>query len=368
MNRNKYTSHILVFILVSSLISCKKEEETSPSEDNNGQRKTTPYVLEIPKGFPSLDVDLTQEGVQLGRMLFYDPILSKDSSLACAGCHLQQFGFIDEGKKFSLGVDQAEGTRNSMPLFNLVYHSSFFWDGRSSSLEEQALDPVPNPIEMNLSWDEAEIRLNRHPTYPGLFKQAFGTKAITRELVSEAIAQFETILISGNSRYDKAIQGELFLTDAESNGLEIFNTEPRTKPSDKPGGDCFHCHSPGNNLFMDGLFRNNGLDSELTDLGRGAITNQSEDNGKFKTPSLRNVEYTAPYMHDGRFETLEEVIEFYDHGIQINSPNIDPTMTKNGGIGSGLQLTEQEKKDLIAFLKALSDPDFIKNEAFSNPF
>lgn len=346
---------ILLLSLVFFLTSCKKSEETTPKEE---PYIPTPYNLVIPEGFPEMIIPdnnkLTEEGVALGRMLFYDPILSADNSQSCASCHNPEFSFTDNGRKFSKGIDGIEGTRNSPSVINIGWMPLLFWDGRATTIEEQALEPIPNPIEMHQKWTDATNKLNSHPKYPELFYQAFGSRTIDSMMVVKAIAQFERTLISSNSKWDRYLRGEVVLNQAESQGFEIFFTEK---------GDCFHCH--GTILFTDNKFHNNGMDSIITDKGLYQITNNPNDIGKFKSPSLRNIAYTAPYMHDGRFETLEEVIDFYSEGI-VWSPTIDPLMKKvNQG---GLFLTQQEKNSLIAFIKTLSDTTFINNPEYSNPF
>lgn len=337
----------------------------------------TYVTLQQPQFFPPLEMpagnQLTEEGIRLGRRLFYDPILSGDNTLACAGCHGQAAGFSDS-KRFSIGIDRLEGTRNSMALFNLAYPSSFFWDGRSATLEQQILEPVPNPVEMHEEWPNAVLELQSHDEYPELFFYAFGDSAITKELTAKAIAQFLRTILSSDSRYDKHLRGELLgttqeWTESEERGREIFNTE---FGNPNGGGDCFHCH--GNILFQivdpSLQFRNNALQEAATlqdfaDKGRGAVTGNVQDNGKFKVPSLRNVEFTAPYMHDGRFSTLEEVVDFYSDGLQA-SPNVDPLM--KGAQTGGVHLTQQQKDDLLSFLKALSDPSLLTRAEYASPF
>ncbi|MFN4122146.1 MAG: cytochrome-c peroxidase [Flavobacteriales bacterium] len=316
--------------------------------------------MEIPQGFPQMvipaDNPMTVEGVELGRRLFFDKILSKNFTQSCASCHNNEFGFTDHGNRVSVGVEGIAGTRNSMTIANLGFNRRFFWDGRAMSLEEQALDPVPNPIEMNLPWLEAMQRLNTNTTYKQLFKKAFNTDFIDSLHVAKALAQFMRTMISSNSKFDKRMRFESNFTASEANGFVIFNTEK---------GDCFHCHNiDGGRLFTDNLPRNNGLDAVFTDLGVGAITGNPNDNGKFITPTLRNIALTAPYMHDGRFQTLEEVIEHYNNGGQP-SATIDPLM-KN--VGEGLNLSAQDKADLVAFLKTLTDTSFINNPKFRSPF
>lgn len=325
----------------------------------------TPIPLETPQLFeanilnPVIPIDNPQtiEGIALGKKLFFDPILSSNNTQACANCHAPENAFTDNDR-FSDGVDGVFGNRNSMPLFNLAwnYDEKFFWDGSSFSLEHQALVPVTDPIEMKSTWQQVEQKLQNHLEYPNLFNAAFGTSTIDSTLVTKAIAQFERTLISSNSKFDKFLLGEAILTPEEQNGFNVFMDEAK--------GDCFHCHgSDKNPLWTDNIFHNNGLDETFTDLGLGLVTGDPADNGKFKSPSLRNLQFTAPYMHDGRFETLEDVINHYSEGLK-NSSTIDPLMKKvaQGGIG----LTTQDKADLKAFLLSLSDNEFINNPAFIN--
>lgn len=322
-----------------------------------------PYKLEIPTFFankliaPIIPVDnpLTKEGVALGKKLFFDKILSGNEAQSCASCHQPQNAFSDN-QQFSLGIDKKLGTKNAMPLFNLAWNFDelFNWDGKEFSLENQAFEPVTNPIEMHESWINVVQKLENHPEYPALFLRAFGSSNIDSTLVTKAIAQFERTLISGNSKFDKYLLGEASLTTEEENGFNIFMNEAK--------GDCFHCHGSNNNpLWTDNKFHNNGLDTNFKDLGLGAVTGDPNDNGKFKSPSIRNLAYTAPYMHDGRFATLEEVINHYSEGLQRSS-TIDPLMKKvnQGGVG----LSPKEKADLKAFLLTLSDPSFLNNPSF----
>ena len=318
--------------------------------DSNYVYQPTPYIINTPYGFPDMiippDNPLTTEGVELGEILFNDPILSADNSLSCAGCHMQNNSFTNT-TQYSTGIDNIEGFRNASALINLGWNTSFNWDGSINTLEEQAFEPVTNPIEMHDTWANVENKLNNDTTYLNLFKKAFNINYIDSNHVVKAIAQYERTLISVNSKYDKWIRQETQLTPSELNGYVIFNSEK---------GDCFHCH--GTEMFMDNLFHNNGLDSEnFSDLGLFNITENPLDIAKFKTPTLRNIEFSAPYMHDGRFSTLEEVVEHYNSGGNYSS-TVDPLMKK---IGVGLQLTNSEKQDLINFLKALSDYDFINN-------
>lgn len=366
----RYKTYIYILLIVGLVFSCKKDfliihgcteksalNYNSLATFNDGScqfdtiYQTTPYEIPTPFGFPTMkipeDNPTTLEGIALGEKLFNDPILSADNTLSCADCHLQSSSFSDPNQ-YSLGIDGIAGTRNASAIINVGWSNLFFWDGRVNSLEEQALEPINNPIEMHNNWSNVELEINANEEYVLLFKKAFNISYIDSIYIVKAIAQFERTMISANSKYDQFLKQEVQLTASELNGYAIFNSEK---------GDCFHCH--GTEMFVDNLFHNNGLDSEpFSDLGLGAITNLAMDNGKFKTPTLRNIEFTAPYMHDGRFATLEEVIDHYNSGGEYSS-TVDPLMKK---LGVGLQLTNQEKEDLIAFLKTLSDPNFISNE------
>ncbi len=350
-----------ILVIATLFVSC----------DENGIEGYTPYSptlqpLNIPQIFSDnilppiipLDNPQTVEGVALGRKLFFDTILSANNSQACASCHSPENAFTDSDR-FSEGIDGIQGNRNSMPIFNLAwnYDDNFFWDGRSFGLEKQALEPVENPIEMHNTWKEAIISLQNDGEYPNLFFDAFGTQTIDSILVTKAIAQFERTLISANSRFDKHLLNQITLTPSELNGFNVFMDESK--------GDCFHCHGNANNpLWTDNDFHNNGLDATFLDIGLGKFTGNPADNGKFKSPSLRNLKFTAPYMHDGRFATIDDVINHYSEGL-VNSSTIDPLMKAvNDG---GVQLSASDKTDLKAFLLSLSDDEFITNPAFQNP-
>ncbi len=359
MNRISHIVLISAWFLL--LLSCaKKEEVTEPIPPTNVS--PTPYELNVPQGFPApfipSDNPLTVEGISLGRKLFFDPILSADGTQACVSCHQPNLSFTDSNQ-FSQGITGALGSRNSMPIFNLAWNvnNKFFWDGRTHGLETQALAPVTNPLEMNNTWANAISSLQNHADYPALFEAAFGTNIIYSNLVTKALAQFERTLISSNARFDRYLRGEIALTASEINGFDVFMDETR--------GDCFHCHGNAANPFWtDFIFHNNGLDATFTDNGLGNATGDPNDNGKFKTPSLRNLAYSAPYMHDGRFATIDDVINHYSEGL-VWSSTIDPLMKKVGQ--GGVQLTPQDKADLKAFLLSLSDPDFINNPDFQAP-
>jgi cytochrome c peroxidase len=350
---------LLSFLGLFLLFSCSNESVSIGITDY----QPTPAPLEIPELFSALILDpiiptdnpQTVEGVALGKQLFFDPILSADGTKSCASCHAPRSAFTDN-LTTSVGIDGIAGSRNAMPLFNLAwnYDNQFNWDGSELGLENQAEEPVVNPIELHSNWDDVVQRLQNHENYPELFRLAFNTSTITKELTTKAIAQFERTLISANSKFDRYSLGLETLTPQELNGLDVFLREDK--------GDCFHCHgNPNNPLWTDNDFHNNGLDGVFTDLGLGAITGDPNDNAKFKTPSLRNLAYTSPYMHDGRFSTLDEVIDFYSEGLQRSS-TIDPLMKNidNGGV----QLSDEDKADLKAFLLSLSDASFVNNSNF----
>ena len=337
----------------------------SCTNDDDSGYEPTAKPLDIPQLFsdniiaPVIPTDNPQtiEGIALGKRLFFDKILSENGTQACANCHSPQNGFTDNTAT-SDGIDGVFGTRNSMPLFNLAwnYGERFNWDGKALSLERQAIEPIENPIELHSNWPNVVDRLQNHSDYPELYRLAFKTSTITKELTTKAIAQFERTLISANSKFDKYSLGQATLSPQELNGLDVFLREDK--------GDCFHCHgNPNNPLWTDNIFHNNGLDATFLDLGLGAVTGDPNDNGKFKSPSLRNLLFTAPYMHDGRFTTIDEVINHYSEGLQSSS-TIDPLMKKIDE--GGVQLSDSDKADLKAFLLSLSDPSFINNPAFQN--
>jgi cytochrome c peroxidase len=329
---------------------------------------TTPFALAVPQGFPPPPIPednlLTVEGVLLGRRLFYDPVLSRDSTQSCASCHNTGFGMTDHGLKYSVGITGAVGDRNSMPLHNLAYHTAFFWDGRSPSLRDLTLLPIQDPREMDHTIEAVLASLNANPVYRDLFWKAFGVRNITAEEVGLAMEQFLLTIMSGSSKFDRFVRGLESLSAEEQLGLQLFNGEANPNAPTR-GADCFHCH--GGTLFTNHKFMNNGLNEVHDDPGLGGVTGNANDVGKFKVPSLRNIAYTAPYMHDGRFQTLMQVVEFYNSGTHTNSPNIDPSMgdiIRAGGLGLNLQ----ERMALVAFLNTLTDTSIESDTLFQNPF
>ncbi len=351
---------ILFFSLILFAASCKKDQIIQEPVGST----TTPLAFPQPDNFPKvnlpMDNPLTVEGVSLGRHLFFDERLSGDNTQACASCHLQENNFADP-RQFSIGIDGSVGDRNAMPIMNLAWQDFFFWNGRSTSLEIQALEPVENPIEMKTTWPEVIEKLEADPRYVQMFEEAFGPGPITKENAAKAIAQYERTLVSSNSKFDKWQRGEASFTQLEEDGYELFNSEE---------GDCFHCHGDANtgNLFGafgDLQFSNNGLDSVLKPMtGYEVVTGDTNDRAKFKVPSLRNIEYSFPYMHDGRFNTLQEVIEHYNMGGHLTY-TLDPNM-KAAGVGRNW--TQYEKDALIAFMKTLSDEQFLTDTTFTNPW
>ncbi len=318
----------------------------------------TPYALEEPKGFVRMiipeDNPFTAEGIELGRMLFFDPLLSADSSISCASCHLPHLAFSD-GKVVSTGVHGRQGRRNSPSLANVgYYYKGLFWDGRVMTLEAQSLHPVQDTLEMANNWPEVENRLQAHPHYPAMFRKAFGirhAREINSNLVGKALAQFQRTLISADSKFDRKMRGEATFTAQEQRGWTIFfDASVAVPPS-----ECGHCHIDP--LFTTLEFANNGIDSvraleNFPDQGRGAISGNRYELGAFRVPTLRNIALTAPYMHDGRFATLEEVIDHYASGGHY-ADNLNPNIMP-------LRLGAQDKADLIAFLLTLTDTAFVQ--------
>jgi cytochrome c peroxidase len=317
-----------------------------------------PYTLPVPSNFPApilpADNPLTVEGIALGRKLFYEELLSGDNTQSCASCHDQAFGFSDHGQQFSTGIDGVQGSTNAIALMNLAWMQAFAWNGREERLDSQALAEIEGVIEMHEDLSNAAAELQATPDYPEAFDAAFDESTITGDAILQALAQFGYTLISANSDYDKFTRGEPNqFSQAAFRGMEVFFSDR---------GECYRCHAP--DLLTDYGYHNNGLDSTFTpaNYGRANITGLPWDIGKYKTPGLRNVEVSAPYMHDGRFATLEEVVEHYNSGIRISS-TLDPQIVKPGG----LFLTNQEKSDLVVFLRSLTDQEFLADTLYSDP-
>lgn len=346
--------HHIIFCFVTILFANCKIDPLLPTTDGHQHAH---FDLNIPAGLPPMpipaDNPLSVEGIALGRKLFYDNILSGNSTMNCGSCHQLRNYFADSNLALSVGIDGIAGTRNSMPLFNIGYSKTFFWDGGAPNLESQVLGPITNPVEMHATMTDVILKIQNHPQYPTLFKNAFGTDIISSKLIFFAIAQFERTMISANSKFDKWKRGETALTAQEQRGMDIYTDELK--------GDCTHCHSLGS-TFTDFEFRNTGLDSIPGDKGRGLITMIADDDGKFKTPTLRNIDVTAPYMHDGRFATLRQCIEHYNKNFHY-SKNLAPELK----IAVKNRMTENDIDDLIAFLGTLTDTEFINNKNLDAP-
>ena len=319
---------------------------------DNAPHLGTPFAFAVPAGFPQpelpADNPLTEEGVELGRRLFGDRRLSARDTQSCATCHRAEQAFSD-GRALSIGADGKAGARSSMPLFNLAWSPSYAWDGAKPRLRDQALAALTSEVEMHGEPKEVEAKLGRDPRVRADFAAAFGTPEVTVERIGQALEQFMLTLVAADSKFDRALRGEAELNADEKKGFELFSTE-YDPARGKRGADCFHCH--GGLLFTDFGFRDNGLGATQGDSARAGVTGRVTDAGKFKTPSLRKVAVTGPYMHDGRLGTLEQVVAHYDHGVS-RTATLDPNLAKHPN--AGLQLTTDEQRALVAFLHTLTD-------------
>jgi cytochrome c peroxidase len=309
----------------------------------------TPIYFEVSQGWPKPHYDfknnpVSEEGFQLGRKLFYDPILSRDNTISCASCHLQATGFTHVDHELSHGVDGKIGTRNSLALMNLAWSKDFMWDGGVNHLEVQPLNPITSPLEMDETLEHVVQKLQQTQDYPGLFERAFGSSKITGQSTLKALSQFVVMLKSSNSKYDKVTRKETSFNEQEQKGYELFKQH------------CASCHQEP--LFTSDQFENNGLavDPTLNDIGRMKITGRKEDSLRFKVPTLRNIQFTFPYMHDGRFKTLTEVIKHY------NSLSRNKLLTKE--LAKPMNLTDNNRVDIVAFLKTLTDNEFLFNPKY----
>lgn len=379
---------ILTLLGGLSLGACNVDDNGDDGgDDDGGSGPTTAYDFDLSPQFGDIDEAFdttpddnptTVEGAELGRYLFYDVRLSKNNTIACASCHKQENAFADP-EQFSEGFEGKRTSRNSMAIVNMRWQSLFFWDGRAKSLEEQVLMPVQDEIEMGMTLAEMTEKLKTIDIYPDMFESAFGTSEITSDRVSKALSQFIRTLVSQNSKFDEAYGKSdaairQILSTEEYLGYQLFIThvDPdygsgiNIPGSASRGANCGDCHRTA--LFTTSTFTNNGLDSLTTDAGYGDISGKGKFDGTFKTPTVRNIELTAPYMHDGRFATLEEVIEHYDEHV-LDHKNLDSQISEAGNTWPGkLNLTDQEKAALIAFLKTLTDNDFVTNPKYASPF
>ncbi len=367
----KSYSKLFLFVLTTIVfVGCEPAEVVKKGDLLNIEYKPVAKTVKVPAGFPILenpaDNPLTEEGVQLGRMLFYDPILSADSTKGCFSCHAQEKFFTDGGAT-SIGIDGIPGKRSSMSIVDgAFHHNGFFWDGRVKSLEQQAEKPVEDVVELHFTWPGVEQRLKRSKIYPELFRKAFGItdrSEITKDLAVKAIAQFErTVMSSGTSKYDRVQAGDDYFDNDEFDGYTMFFDLGESNPL-LPDAECAHCHNEP--LFTTATFFNNGLQDapnlkSFKDLGLGAVTRDTFDNGKMKAPTLRNLKFTAPYMHDGSLKTIDDVLNHYSTGGHY-SPNKDPLIKK-------IHLDENQKRKIKAFLNTLTDTVVLQNPAYSNPF
>ena len=356
----------IVLILLSAALfvtSCKDEPKDEPM---GVVQDTSPYMLNY-GNFPTpniaIDNQLTIQGVKLGRMLFYEKMMSGNGEMACASCHLQEFAFTDTAR-FSTGIQGLKGGRQAMTVFNMAWHENeFFWDGRAHLLRDQSLLPIQDELEMDETLENVVAKLKESQMYKDQFIRVFGSDEITSERISLALEQFMNSITSTNSRYDEFLQDTTVFNESEKRGFKLFTTDYNPFFPDQSGADCQHCHSGLN--FENDKYMNNGLDATFADNGRGKATKNIADNGKFKVTSLRNIAITAPYMHDGRFNTLEEVVEHYNSQI-IASATLDPALEQTRE--KGLFLDAQDKADLVAFLKTLTDKDLTTNSEYSSPF
>lgn len=318
------------------------------------KNKVSSTTFEVPENWPKPVYDLkknplTEEGFLLGRKLFYDPNLSLDSSISCASCHLQYTAFTHVDHKVSHGVFGKKGTRNSPVLINLAWSSFFHWDGGVRSLDAQAINPLEHPAEMGNTLAEVIRRLNSSPDYKKSFLLTFGDSVITSKTFLNALAQYTVSLVSANSTYDKVMRGEVTFSAQEEKGYQLFLKK------------CNSCHTAP--LFTNGSFASNGLkiDTNFNDVGRYLITLQSTDSMQFKVPTLRNIQFSFPYMHDGRYQTLSEVLTHYSKGIDLTQKHLANSLKQN------LALSSNDCKDIIAFLYTLTDKEFLYNQRFSFP-
>ncbi|MCO7184421.1 MULTISPECIES: cytochrome-c peroxidase [Tenacibaculum] len=339
---------IMIVLLVCSFFSCKQEDVYTNVE----------LAFEQPSNFPEPHYNLssnpiTEKGFELGKKLFYEGKLSSDGVVSCAFCHQQKFAFTHHGHQLSHGVEDRVGTRNTPPIQNMAFQKQFSWDGAAFHLDIFPIIPITNPVEMDETVTNILEKLQQDAAYRKLFSQAFEDGEINADNTFKAMSQFMLMMVSANSKYDKYVRVEKGgeFSEQEKKGLELFKSK------------CASCHT--SDLFTDDAFRNNGLpiNPEINDLGRMTVTLLEEDKYKFKVPSLRNIELTAPYMHDGRFGSLKSVLNFYATGVQ-ETQNLDPILkNENGTIG--IALNEQEKENIIAFLKTLTDEEFITDKRFA---
>ena len=338
-----------LYILVSALLasSCSVDPELKPIIPLDGIKEV------VPDGWPTPHYNFSQNPITtdrfaLGRELFYEPLFSSDNSVSCASCHQQFAAFAHSAHQFSHGINGLLGTRNAPALQNLTWNPSFMHDGGVNNIEVFPPAPITNPVEMNETLSNVVAKISSSAKYKPLFRKAYGDDTVTTQRMFKAIAQFMGTMYSYNSKYDKVKQGSDNFTAQEQSGYSVFTQK------------CASCHKEP--LFSDYEFRNNGLsvNTLINDSGRAHITGNATDRYKFKTPSLRNIEVTAPYMHDGRYQTLNDCLNHYTSSV-VNSPTLDPLLS------GGIPLNTQEKADIIVFLKTLTDHKFLADQRYSSP-
>ncbi|RYE58967.1 MAG: cytochrome-c peroxidase, partial [Sphingobacteriales bacterium] len=327
-------------------ISCKKTNSLVVADE--GFKFVTPANFPAPS-YKFINNAVTQSGFELGKRLFFDRALSVNNSISCASCHQPEAAFANRNRAVSIGILGCVGTRNAFPIFNIAWQTDFMWDGSITDIERSALIALTSSCEMGNTVDKALVTLRGIPVYPELFRNAFGTSEITEDRFFKALTQFTSMMISSNSKYDKFVRGENggTLTADEMAGYNLFFDR------------CSSCHTEP--LFTDHSFRNNGLDLISADAGREVVTKNAADRGKFRIPTLRNIEVTGPYMHDGRFNNLQEVLDFYSNGVR-DHVNLDPQLKKNAV--PGLTLNRNQKDQIIAFLRTLTDNTFLNDTHF----
>ena len=330
------------FVLFGVVVSCKKKDFV--------ENEATLSFYQ-PSSFPEPVYPLSQNPItlvkfELGKELFYSEVLSSDNSISCASCHAQTHGFADHNIPLSAGVGGLLGTRNAPAIFNMAWLPYFMWDGGVNHLEMFSLAPITNPVEMNETMENVIHKLNASSYWKSRFKMAFDSDVITDQKLFLALTQYMLMIVSDQSKYDKVQRGEATFTEKEAAGYSLFTQK------------CAACHTEP--LFTNNAFINNGLDLVSSDLGRAKITQLESDKGKFKVPTLRNILLTYPYMHDGRFFTIDQVLEHYSTGIQAH-PNLDPSLQ------NGIPLTANDKINLKAFLEALTDYELMGSKLLAEP-
>lgn len=338
---------LLLLCALAGVTGCSKDPDIFGSDVI-----TEDVAFIVPRGWPApvynfQNNTLSNAGFELGRKLFYDTRLSRDNSTSCGSCHQAFAAFAHLDHNVSHGIENRLGTRNSPPLFNLNWHPSFFWDGGVNHIESQPINPIQNPVEMDETLQNVVAKVRNDAVYRNMFRNAFGDETVNSQRIFKAMAQFMGMMVSANAKYDKYVRGEPggAMTPSELSGLQIFRAK------------CESCHKEP--LFSDFSFRNNGLPTtSVNDSGRAHITRDAADLYKFKVASLRNLKYSYPYMHDGRFTTLSQVLDYYTS----SNHNAAPIDTAIGT--TGIPLSEQDKADLLSFLNTLNDEAFVKDKRF----